>query len=209
MLPYIPSFGHVTCYHIDMKLIIGLGNPGENYSQTRHNVGWRVLDEFAKDQELSFKPQKKFFSDIAEMRRGGEKVLFAKPTTFYNDVGKAFLALTQFYNLVPSDVLVIHDELALSFGTIRTRVGGSDAGNNGIKSINLHGGEHTARIRVGVANPQRATIGDTDFVIGKFSREETNVVSEHILPTAIAAVESFITDSFEETSRTLRLDEPE
>lgn len=155
-----------------MKLIIGLGNPEPAYDGTRHNLGFMALDTHARTHEAVFSAKPKFFADIAEVNTGTEKVLLVKPTTYYNETGRAVRALMEFYKVPSTDVLVIHDDLALPFGTIRTREKGSDAGNNGVKSINAHIGQDYARVRVGIYNDLRDRLNDVDFVLGKFSREE-------------------------------------
>lgn len=186
-----------------MKLIFGLGNPGSNYDGTRHNVGFMALDELAAREGVEFAEKPKFKAFIAECNLAGEKVLLAKPSTFYNLAGESYRSLLDFYKLTPEDTLVIHDELALPFGTVRTRVGGSDAGNNGIKSVNLHGGTASNRIRVGVANEQRAIIGDTDFVLGRFSVEEREVLTEKVLPKTLEAIDEFANGNHSITSHKL------
>jgi PTH1 family peptidyl-tRNA hydrolase len=182
-----------------MKLIIGLGNPEEKYSNTRHNVGFRMLNDYAAQKTASFKSAAKFKADIAELQTGSDKVILAKPTTYYNLSGEAARAITDFYKIDPADVLVIHDELALPFGTIRTRIGGSDAGNNGVKSINQHLGTETSRIRIGVYNELRDRIDDAEFVLGKFSQEEADTLAEKQQKIA-SLIDAFITGSFEATT---------
>src|SRR5688572_22727546 len=105
-----------------MKVIFAQGNPGTQYTYTRHNVGFLLLDDFAKSKRAEFIKKSKFHADIAETSIDGEKVLLVKPTTFYNDTGQSARLLIDFYKLDPAtDFLVIHDDLALPFGTIRTR----------------------------------------------------------------------------------------
>jgi PTH1 family peptidyl-tRNA hydrolase len=171
-----------------MKLIFAQGNPGTTYNNTRHNVGFAVLDAFVNELQLSFTEKSKFQALLAEKTINGEKVLFAKPTTFYNETGAAARAIVDFYKLDPmSDVLIIHDELALPFGTLKTRLEGSDAGNNGIKSLNQHLGAQYARIRIGIYNPRRDQMDDANFVLAKFSSEE-----REMLPRVISQAEEFI-----------------
>jgi PTH1 family peptidyl-tRNA hydrolase len=192
-----------------MKVIIGFGNPEARYNDTRHNTGFAVVDTLAKDAGKSFQVKDKFKAHVAEGSIGAEKVLLVKPLTFYNESGQSYRAIVDFYKLEPSDVLIIHDELSLPFGTVRTRTGGSDAGNNGIKSINTHGGDKTARIRVGVGNERRSVMGDTDFVLGKLSKDEHDILHEQLMPKIFTSIESFISGSFEPTSFSLMLDQTE
>lgn len=155
-----------------MKLIVGLGNIGAHFTGTRHNVGFAVLDNFATAHGLEWTPKEKFKSVVAEASIYGQKIILAKPTTFYNLSGEAVRAIKDFYKIDNTDILVIHDELALPFSTIRIRPNGSDAGNNGIKSIINHCGADFARIRVGIANDISARYDAADFVLGHFSATE-------------------------------------
>jgi PTH1 family peptidyl-tRNA hydrolase len=186
-----------------MKILFGLGNPGEKYVVTRHNTGFLTLDAFARQQGIEYKDKSKFFAFVAETTIGDEAVLLVKPQTFYNDAGRSYRAIIDFYKVDPSNTLVIHDELALPFGTIRSRIGGSDAGNNGIKSINQHGGEASARLRVGIANEQRSIMGDVDFVLGRFSQKEQAAFEATLLPKLLECVQEFAQDNHVHTSFTL------
>jgi PTH1 family peptidyl-tRNA hydrolase len=179
-----------------MKLIIGLGNPENRYNGTRHNVGFRMLDSIAHQMGESFLGKPKFKADVAEGTINDERVILAKPTTFYNETGESMRLLVDFYKINPEDVLIVHDELALPFGTIRTRQGGSDAGSNGIKSINAHGGEASYRLRIGVWNELRDKMDDVAFVLGKFSAEEQKVLTE-LESTVFSLVEKFCHDVLE------------
>ena len=184
-----------------MKLIFAQGNPGVDYGATRHNVGFMVLDAFASSQEASFKAKPKFFADIADFSLKGEKVLLVKPMTFYNETGKSARTIVDFYKLDPStDVLVVHDDLALPFGTLRTREKGSDAGNNGIKSLNAHLAPNYARLRMGIYNELRDKIPDVDFVLSRCSKDEMEALKTHIIPHSIKIIEDFIAENHQITS---------
>lgn len=159
-----------------MKLIFAQGNPGNNYASSRHNTGWRFIDAFAAKHDLKFNSKSKFQADIAEYTTATEKVLLVKPTTFYNQTGQSLRAIIDFYKITARDCLIVYDDLALPIGTIRTRYGGSSAGNNGIKSINTHVGEDTARLRIGIFDPD--TPGDTlDSVLGAFTTAQLDKLS--------------------------------
>jgi PTH1 family peptidyl-tRNA hydrolase len=186
-----------------MKLIIGLGNPEEKYSNTRHNIGFAVLDEYAKKNSLSFQAKDKFKANTAESSSAGEKVIFAKPTTYYNLVGESGRLLADFYKIDPSDILIIHDELALPFGVVRTRLSGGAAGNNGIKSIIEHIHHDTPRLRIGIYNELAGQIPDADFVLGKFSKEEAESLQETIFPKALELIDEFIHGNHIADSHTL------
>ena len=155
-----------------MKIILAQGNPGTEYEKTRHNAGFLAIDFFAHQKGVQFQSKPKFFADIAEYSEASEKILLIKPTTFYNETGKAARTIAEFYKIETTDMLVIHDELALSFGTLRTRDRGSDAGNNGIKSLNAHLGENYSRIRVGTRNEIADRADSVDFVLSKFTASE-------------------------------------
>lgn len=186
-----------------MKLLFGLGNPEETYTGTRHNVGFALMDAQARKHQAEFQLKNKFKALVAEYSEAEEKVLLVKPVTYYNQVGQSLHAIADFYKLDPSDVLVVHDDLALPLGVLRSRIGGSDAGNNGIKSVNQHGGETTNRLRIGIATEKRQLVGDSDFVLGRFSNEETQLLAETITPKAIELMEAFIASQHEPTSHTL------
>lgn len=186
-----------------MKLVIGLGNPEEKYSNTRHNVGFAALDEFAKKNDLSFQAKDKFKASIAEMTSAGEKVILVKPTTYYNLVGESGRLLADFYKIDPEDILIVHDELALPFGVVRTRLSGSAAGNNGIKSIIEHIHYDTPRLRIGIYNDLRGQISDADFVLGKFSKQESEELQKTILPKAIELIDEFISGNHAADSHSL------
>lgn len=186
-----------------MKLILAQGNPGPDYTATRHNVGWLVLDAFARTHGASFTPKPKFFADIAEVSVAGEKILLVKPQTFYNDTGRTARAILDFYKLDSADVLAIHDELALPLGTIRVRQQGSDAGNNGIKSLNAHIGPLYARLRIGVANEHSERIAAADFVLGRFTADEQQQLTKNIIPKAVELIDQFCRGTLATTSHTL------
>lgn len=183
-----------------MKLIIGQGNPEQQYGGTRHNVGFMMLDSYAEKYSIQFTSKPKFSADIAELTTQGEKVLLVKPTTYYNETGRTVRSLIDFYKVNPcDDVLIIHDDLALPFGIIRTRKKGSDAGNNGIKSINAHIGQEYARVRIGIYNDLRERMNDADFVLARFSKEEQDMLSE-LFSTIDTIISDFIHGTFTNTS---------
>ncbi len=193
-----------------MKLIIGLGNPEPQYDLTRHNVGFLLLDRLAAELELSWQPKPKFKGVVAEGVIGGEKALLLKPSTYYNLSGEAARAVVDFYKLAPAqDVLVLHDELALPFGTLRTRLGGSDAGNNGIKNLIAHLGMDFARIRVGIANESSAALPAMDFVLGRLTSTELAGIPD-IARHALKFIEDFVhhEKEFAPTSVRLAKDQP-
>jgi PTH1 family peptidyl-tRNA hydrolase len=187
-----------------MKIIFAQGNPDAQYMGTRHNVGFKVVDTLAAAHNVTFTKKPKFHADVAETSLAGEKVLLVKPTTFYNETGHAARLIVDFYKLDPDiDLLVIHDDLALPFGTLRIRTRGSDAGNNGIKSLNSHIGESYTRIRVGIYNDLRERVNDVNFVLGMFTKDESEALNATIIPKVIELVEHFCAEQLETTSHSV------
>jgi PTH1 family peptidyl-tRNA hydrolase len=185
-----------------MKIIFAQGNPELRYESTRHNVGFYLLDQFVSEQGGGWTDKPKFFAKVSELTIGGEKVLCVKPSTYYNESGQSARAIIDFYKLDPStDFLVVHDELALPFGTIRVRTVGSDAGNNGIKSLNAHIGENYTRIRVGISNDHR-TSDDAAFVLERFNSEEATHL-QTIFKSVNDLINQFIIDTLEHNSMSL------
>ncbi len=181
-----------------MKLIIGLGNPESRYNNTRHNVGFAMLDVYAERENTKWQDKPKFKALIAELS-GSDKVVLAKPTTYYNLSGESVRSIADFYKIPARDILIIHDDHALPFGTLRTREQGSDGGNNGIKSINTHIGVGTNRIRVGTGTELRDQMSDSDYVLGKFSTTERKKLSD-LQDKITNIIDDFINDKFTVTT---------
>lgn len=155
-------------------LLVGLGNPGKEYNQTRHNIGFVCLDEFVKknDEMSDWINKKDLKCQLSSGRLADVKVYAIKPTTFMNLSGEAVELISRFYNIHPDNIVVVHDELDINFGQIRLRKGGSSAGHNGIKSVTKTIGEDYNRIRVGIGPKQPESISSEQFVLKKFSKEE-------------------------------------
>ncbi|WP_309083233.1 aminoacyl-tRNA hydrolase [Chelativorans sp.] len=153
-----------------MLLIAGLGNPGPQYANHRHNVGFMAAD--AVHRRHSFSPwSKKFSALVAEGRLGTEKVLLIKPQTFMNLSGQAVGEAMRFYKLSPADLLVLYDELDLAPGKVRVKTGGGSGGHNGIKSIDAHCGQDYRRVRIGIGHPgDKARV--TGYVLGDFAKTD-------------------------------------
>jgi PTH1 family peptidyl-tRNA hydrolase len=175
-------------------LIVGLGNPGDKYSKTRHNIGFDILDYIAKENNLDFKSDK--FVEKAEWIFEGKKVLLIKPQTFMNLSGKAVLHWKQWYKIPLENILILTDDIALPVGKIRLRPSGSNAGHNGLKDIeNVLGGQHYARLKFGVGNnfpPGK----QSDFVLSRFSENDRAEVNLKIEKAAMA-VNAFIKNGIE------------
>ena len=157
-----------------MKLIVGLGNVGKNYENTRHNVGFMFLDKYASINNLSFK--EKMNALYAETVILGEKVLFIKPTTFMNLSGTAVKNYVDFFKIPIEDVLVIYDDTSFDVGKIKLKQSGSSAGHNGINDIiNKLGTNNIKRVKIGISkNPYDLV----DYVLGKFSKADLNIINE-------------------------------
>ncbi len=163
-----------------MKLIVGLGNIGEEYINTRHNIGFMVIDEICQKYKLLTKTEKKLKADMCVTMLGGETVILAKPTTYVNLSGDCVSKIANFYKIQSQDIWVISDDLALDFGTIRVRVGGSSGGHNGLKDIIAKVGEDFARFRVGIKNKMLDKVPTEKFVLQKFNKEELENLEEVI-----------------------------
>lgn len=171
-------------------LFVGLGNIGKEYAGTRHNVGFECLNEFSEKNEFPKWIEKKDLKcRITTANLGGVKVIAIRPTTFMNLSGEAVRAVAGFYKIPDNHIVVVHDELDIEFGQIRTRFGGSSAGHNGVKSIIQHIGEGFGRVRVGIGPKYPENIDGADFVLGKFSTDE----KKH-LPALIREVTTILTE---------------
>lgn len=135
-----------------MILLVGLGNPGEKYARTRHNIGFMAVDAIAEQNGFN-QEKSKHHGTIREGILGTEKALILKPMTYMNESGRAVASAAQFYKIAPADIIVFHDELDLAPGKIRVKTGGGHAGHNGLRSIHAHIGESYRRVRLGIGHP--------------------------------------------------------
>jgi PTH1 family peptidyl-tRNA hydrolase len=178
----------------EVKLIIGLGNPGRQYAQTRHNVGFIAVDELAHRHHISF-DKEKFKGLFGTGVINSEKVILLKPLTYMNLSGEAVRPLMDYYNIGIEDIVVIYDDLDLPVGKIRLRTKGSAGGHNGVKSMIQHTGtQEFKRVRIGVDRPHNG-MKVPDYVLGKFSPEEVDDVVNSIKITADAC-EAWTAHSF-------------
>lgn len=170
-----------------MKLVVGLGNPESRYNFTRHNTGFLVLDYYFKVKGLKWSDKPR----LGALWGRSDDVIFIKPQEYYNESGRAVAAYMKYYKITTSDILVVCDDFNLDFGMVRYRAAGSAGGNNGLKSIIAAiGTDEFPRIRVGTGNDElRARLGDTDFVLSKFTVEEKNQLPE-VMEEAIAKIAS-------------------
>lgn len=178
----------------DVKLIVGLGNPGKKYDETRHNIGFHVIDELAKSLKITLN-QEKFKGVFGFDTINGEKVFLLKPLTYMNLSGEAVRPLIDFYKISIDDVVVVYDDLDLPPGKIRLRQKGGHGGHNGIKSLLAHlGTEHFKRIRVGVGRPEPG-IAVANYVLSTFRPDEKQEVEEAV-SQAVNACESWLSKDF-------------
>jgi PTH1 family peptidyl-tRNA hydrolase len=161
-----------------VKLIVGLGNPGQKYEWTRHNAGFLVLDRLAEKLGAEF-GRKRFEAQVAETRYEGEPLVLLKPQTFMNLSGRSVGSAVTFFKTPPAEVLVIHDELDLPFGVVRFKQGGGSAGHNGLKSITQQMGAEYVRLRVGIGKPPppQETVS---YVLAPYSQEERQCLDKQL-----------------------------
>ncbi|MBQ7897348.1 MAG: aminoacyl-tRNA hydrolase [Clostridia bacterium] len=153
-------------------IVVGLGNPGSKYENTRHNAGYLTLDTVAEKCSARI-DRSKFHSLVGEGTLGGKRVLFMKPETFMNNSGEAVGEASRFYKIAPENVIVISDDISLPVGKIRIRRKGSHGGHNGLKSIEAHLGSNTyPRIKIGVGEKPHPDYDLADWVLGKFPKED-------------------------------------
>lgn len=158
-------------------LVVGLGNVGKEYTNTRHNIGFHIVDAFAQANDFpSWQTRKDLKCEISMKTLGSTQVILVKPTTFMNLSGESVQAVAHFYKVSPSDIVAIYDELDIVFGQIRTRVGGASGGHNGVKSLITHIGADFKRIRVGIGPKLHKDMDSADFVLGAFSKEQLELL---------------------------------
>jgi len=172
-----PQLGESMSYYTlglnKIALIVGLGNIGQEFTGTRHNIGFEAVDRFVGASDFPAWIEKKDLKcHFTSTQLGDTKVVVIKPTTLMNLSGEAVQAVVNFYKINPENVVVVHDELDIPFGQIRTRMGGSAAGHNGVKSITQHLGENYGRVRIGIGPKTHEQMDSADFVLGHFSKEQ-------------------------------------
>lgn len=180
-----------------MKLIVGLGNPDQEYLATRHNFGWLSLNSLADKKQLTWKKSPDKNSQIAEYLWGREKIILSEPLNYMNKSGEAVLALAQFYKITPDNIIVIYDDLDLPFGTIRLSQNRSSGGHQGLESIIKHlKSQDFIRIRLGIG-PQTGKA--EDFVLAKFTTAENKKLPE-IIDTSHLVIELLLNKGFTDTA---------
>lgn len=180
------------------ELIVGLGNPEPKYDNTRHNIGFAVVDELAKVWQMPLKENKRFQGMFAEGTVGGKKVRLLKPLTYMNRSGQSVRAVTDWYKVQPSSVLAIYDDMDLPVGRLRIRLSGSAGGHNGMKSIIAHlGVKEFPRLRIGIGKSDEEQ-GTISHVLGKFAPHESKIIEE-VLYVSVKAIELSLKQDIEQS----------
>lgn len=177
----------------NLYLIVGLGNPGKEYEGTRHNVGFALVEKVAKDwRATDWELKKKFNARVAQVDRDGRKVVFCEPQTFMNLSGEAVQAVSDYYKLPATQILILVDDADLPLGTIRLRPDGSSGGHHGLESIEQHLGTRAfARLKLGIGRRAEDGRQISGFVLGRFAGDEKKIV-EQVLGRASQQVECWL-----------------
>jgi PTH1 family peptidyl-tRNA hydrolase len=171
----------------EIKLIVGLGNPGAQYANTRHNAGEWLIEQLCRQYNLTLTPENKFFGKTARTVVAGSEVRFLVPTTFMNLSGKSVGALANFYRIQPQQILVAHDELDLPPGTAKIKLGGGHGGHNGLKDIiaNLANNKNFYRLRLGIGHPGDKNLV-SGYVLNKPPQNELKIIEQAVEEAAIS-----------------------
>lgn len=166
---------------MSISLVAGLGNPGREYENTRHNLGFVVIDAFARKHGLSWKRQAGFDAETARWdRASGQTLILVKPQTFMNESGRSLQSLSGFYKVPPAAITAIYDDLTIDLGLVKISVTGSAGGHNGVASLLEHLGDGFIRYRLGIGPKQPAQMDLKDFVLGKFTPEQQSLVDQKL-----------------------------
>jgi len=163
-----------------MIFVVGLGNPGASYKNTRHNVGFIAVDAISDRYNFTWSHKSKFNADIATGECELGKVILCKPDSFMNLSGTAVQPIASFYKIPLDKVIVIHDDLDLSLGKIKHKVGGGSGGHNGLKSIDSLMGANYQRLRIGIGRPEHANHDVSNYVLGKFTNNEEEIIAKRL-----------------------------
>jgi len=169
------------------KMIVGLGNPGDRYAATKHNMGFMVLDLLAQEYGLSFAMEKTFIAEVGQTHVNGEKIFLVKPQTFMNESGRAVKPLMTYFNLEPVDLLIVVDDMDSPVGRVRLRQKGASGGQRGMKSLFAHlGTEEVKRIKIGIGRP-KGNQAVVNHVLANFDKEDQENARQGILKAVDAA----------------------
>lgn len=185
-----------------IQLIVGLGNPGKQYENTRHNAGFWFVEEVARQYSVQFRPETKFLGQLARVQSAGLDFFLLKPTTFMNRSGQSIQAVAKFYKIPPENILVAHDELDLPVGTVRLKKGGGHGGHNGLRdTIAALGSKEFYRLRIGIDHP-----GDrnkvVDYVLSAPSKTQRQAIDDAIYD-ASRYVSELVEGQFEKVMQAL------
>lgn len=179
-------------------LIVGLGNPGSEYANTRHNAGFLALDRLAKQHNVTFKFDKRANAEVAEANIDGKKIILAKPQTFMNRSGESVASLAATFKVEPKDIWAVYDDAAIEDSQVRVRVGGTAGGHNGVKSLIEHLGENFTRFRLGIgAPPERVPL--EDYVLQPFGQDGLALMEKKVV-AAIELIEKSLVSDPQETT---------
>jgi len=165
-----------------MFLIVGLGNPGREYENTRHNVGFLIADEMRRLHNFS-SPKIKFHSELSEGHIDGQKILIQKPLTYMNLSGNSVIQAAKFLKIDLENIIVIHDDLDLAVGKVKVKTGGGNGGHNGLRDIDAHIGKEYQRVRIGIGHPGNKDMV-SDYVLHKFGKEDREIIDSISINTA-------------------------
>lgn len=186
-----------------MKLLVGLGNSGNQYNHTRHNLGYEVVEFLSKKWKLHFSKQSKLNADICITMQNQETIILAKPLPYVNLSGNTVQKIKNFYKLSNYDIWVISDDIDLEFGKIRTRIGGSSGGHNGLKDIIEKIGDNFVRIRIGIKTDELNKMDVSAFVLQKFNKNEKKSLDKIISQTANIIEDCIENKSIKHQSKTI------
>ena len=192
---------------MSIQLIVGLGNIGQEYAQTRHNAGWWMLDELAATWGASFREDKKYYAEVAKANTPQGEVWLMKPSTYMNKSGQAVGALANFFKIPVSDLLVLHDELDIPRGHVRLKKGGGNGGHNGLKDIQAKmGSADFWRVRLGIGHPGDRNLV-SGFVLNKPSRDDREAIDDAIWRTR-CEINDILSGDMEAAMRVLHSNNP-
>lgn len=183
-----------------MYLVAGLGNPGEKYSKTRHNIGFLVIDEITKKLQTTNINNQNFNAIVQK----NLSTLYVKPQTFMNLSGESILSIVEYYNIPNENIIIVHDDLDLPFGTIKFKNGGGHGGHNGLRSIDSHIGKDYTRVRIGIGKPE--VKGDVaNYVLHNFTKEQFEQLETVIIDHCKKAIEALMRLPIEDVKSTFTL----
>jgi PTH1 family peptidyl-tRNA hydrolase len=192
---------------MSISLVAGLGNPGREYEATRHNLGWVVVDAFAKKHGLAWKQADQFEAEVARWDTPGRTRWLIKPQTFMNASGVAVGALTRFFKIPPTEIVAVYDDLTIDLGLVKVSVTGSAGGHNGVASLLEHLGNGFARYRLGIGPKDPPQMELTGFVLGKFTYDQQTLLNQK-LETHVQGLELLLSRGAEAAMNQLNRRDP-